>query len=133
MELHQAVLEVTRKDKGIKPQAYLFLDEALKMAMQLHASQGKHGHVTGAELCEAVKVRALNEFGPMARYLLNDWGIKSTSDLGKMVYQMIELSYYSANEGDEEKDFDNVYDFEEAFDYPFMAKREVNLRAGKSI
>ena len=61
--------------------------------MRPSSSQSKKarvsGHVTGRELCESVRKLALRQFGSMAATVLNHWGVRSTSDIGDIVYNLI--------------------------------------------
>ena len=45
--------------------------------------------MTGRELCEAVRKLALRQYGLLAATVLAHWGIRSTSDIGDIVYNMI--------------------------------------------
>jgi uncharacterized repeat protein (TIGR04138 family) len=46
---------------------------------------------------------------------LNQWGVHSTSDIGDMVFNVIESGEMERTDEDSRADFDNVYDFDEAF------------------
>src|SRR5947199_8925899 len=47
-------------------------------------------HITGQQLCEAIRQLALREFGYMAKTVFKSWGITQTGDFGEMVYHLIE-------------------------------------------
>lgn len=69
-------------------------------------------HVTGQELCEAIRLYAQDQFGYMAQCVLNSWGIYSTSDFGDIVYNLIRHGKMKKTENDRREDFDDVFDFE---------------------
>jgi uncharacterized repeat protein (TIGR04138 family) len=69
------------------------------------------GHVTGQELCESVRSLALNQYGLLATTVLGHWGIRSTSDIGDIVYNMIASGDLEKTSSDSRSDFDNVFDF----------------------
>ena len=69
------------------------------------------GHVTGHELCESLRRLALRQFGLMAEAVLGHWGIRSTSDIGDIVYNMIATGDLEKTPSDSRSDFDNVFDF----------------------
>lgn len=71
-------------------------------------------HVTGQELCQALRIYAHQEYGLMAKLVLADWGIHSTSDFGEIVYNFIKIGTMSKSPHDRREDFDDVYDFETA-------------------
>jgi uncharacterized repeat protein (TIGR04138 family) len=73
------------------------------------------GHVTGSELCEAVRRLAKRQFGLLAATVLTHWGVRSTSDIGEIVYNLIAAGDLEKTSDDARSDFDNVFDFETAF------------------
>jgi uncharacterized repeat protein (TIGR04138 family) len=72
------------------------------------------GHVTGQELCHSVRTMALSQYGLLAATVLAHWGIRSTSDIGDIVYNMIATGDLEKTPTDSRSDFDNVFDFEKA-------------------
>jgi uncharacterized repeat protein (TIGR04138 family) len=81
-------------------------------------------HVTGQELCWALKELAHQQYGRMARLVLASWGIHSTSDFGAIVYNLIEIKKMSKSDHDRRQDFDNVYDFEQALVQEYAIRKE---------
>lgn len=72
-------------------------------------------HLSGQQLCEAAKRYALQQYGFLARTVLGTWGIHSTRDFGEIVFNMIEIGQMRKTRRDKREDFDDVYDFDEAF------------------
>jgi uncharacterized repeat protein (TIGR04138 family) len=72
------------------------------------------GHVTGRELCESVRKLALRHYGLLAVTVLAHWGIRSTSDVGDIVYNMIATGDLEKTPNDSRSDFDNLFEFEKA-------------------
>jgi uncharacterized repeat protein (TIGR04138 family) len=52
--------------------------------------------------------------------VLNQWGIRQTSDLGEIVYNLIRSGDLEKSPNDSRADFDHVYEFEEAFRRDFV-------------
>jgi len=75
----------------------------------------RSGHVNGRELSEGIRQYALKIYGPMARTVLEYWGIHSTEDIGNIVFNMIAVKLFSKNEDDSIEDFKGLYRFDEAF------------------
>ena len=73
------------------------------------------GHVTGQTLCTGLKELAIKKWGRLAMLVLNTWGIKTTNDLGEIVYLMIENKWMSSQPTDTIADFSEVYDFKSVF------------------
>lgn len=122
------------EDKRYKLEAYQFIREALQYAHEhlLGEDEGsattgeKPGprHVTGQQLCEACRLYANEQFGYLAKMVLGSWGIHKTSDFGELVYNLIRIEQMRKSDSDRREDFDNVYDFGDAFEpqFEFAAK-----------
>ena len=78
-------------------------------------------HVSGRELCWALRDHALKRWGILARVVLESWSIRSTTDFGHIVFGFIDLDLMRKQDGDTIEDFNEVYSFQEAFDEPFRA------------
>ena len=126
-DLTRAYIELLQRDRRFAPDAYEFIREALAYAQDVLEMGGKidsgsgeaEQHLTGQELCEAVRRLALDQFGLMARTVLNSWGIHTTRDIGEIVYNLIELGVMRQSRHDRREDFFDVYDFEDALDRSF--------------
>jgi len=77
-------------------------------------------HVTGKELLEGIREYALKQFGPLAMFVLNEWGIHRTEDFGEIVFNMVDAGLLLKTKDDKKEDFANGYDFEEVFKKPFL-------------
>ena len=108
-----ALLKLIDKDKRYDPEAYSFIMASLDFTMK---KLKRKGHITGQELADGIKDYALDQFGPMARVVLEKWGIKSTNDFGEIVFNLIGSGLLGKTEEDRKEDFNNRYDFKEAFD-----------------
>ena len=84
----------------------------------------KPRHVSGKELLEGIREYALDQFGPMARTVLNYWGIHKTVDFGKIVFALVEIGILRKQAEDKLVDFENIYDFKKAFDQGYEIKDE---------
>ncbi len=98
--------------------AYLFVLSSLHHVME-HLESPRH--ISGPELAEGVRSLALKEFGPMARTVLEHWGIHQTGDVGRIVFALVEEGVLVKEEEDRLDDFEDIFDFEKAFeqDYPW--------------
>ena len=61
----------------------------------------------------------LDQFGPLAKTVLNNWGIRRCGDFGDIVFNLIEYNVFSKTDSDRREDFADIYDFDEAFVKPF--------------
>lgn len=115
-------------------EAWFFLRDGVDRAMAAAAApDGKKRHVSAREICESLRELALEQFGPMALLVLSQWGIYETADFGRMVTALVGEGIFSKTKDDSEKDFEGVYDFDEAFDAPFLppSARKKSARAKK--
>lgn len=123
------ILQVLRKDPRYKLEAYQFVREALSFAQEVMgmgiaesvpSTEGQpERHLTGQQLCEASRLYALDQYGLMAKTVLESWGIKSTDDFGEIVYNLIEVDLMKKSEHDRREDFDGVFDFDKGLTQEF--------------
>ena len=76
-------------------------------------------HVSGRELCWALRDYALQRWGLMARVVLESWRIRSSADFGRIVFGFIDFDLMRKQDEDQIEDFNNVYAFDEVFETPF--------------
>ena len=69
-------------------------------------------HLTGQQLCEAIRQYALEQYGYMAKCVLNSWGVTKTGDFGEIVFNLIGIGQMRKTSDDRREDFNNVFDFE---------------------
>ncbi|HEX5831327.1 MAG TPA: Minf_1886 family protein [Gemmatimonadaceae bacterium] len=98
--------------------AYLFVLSALEFCQ---ARLTERRHITGPELAFACRDLALERYGVLAQLVLDHWGIRSTADIGDVVFTLVELQLLISQQTDSRDDFVDVFDFEHAFerDYPW--------------
>ncbi len=72
-------------------------------------------HVSGAELAWACRDFAREQFGLLAPSVLEHWGVTRTEDIGRIVFTLVEVGLLVTQPGDQESDFESVYDFAHAF------------------
>ena len=88
------------------------------------AETDQSGHVTGGEVCQAARRLALRYYGLMAITVLNEWGIRSTSDIGEIVYNLIASGDLDKTPTDKRSDFDDVFDFAQALQPKSLLEEE---------
>ncbi len=81
-------------------------------------------HISGQELCHALRKMAHEQYGRLAKLVLAEWGIRSTGDFGEIVYNLIKIGEMSKSDGDQRSDFDDVYDFDAALVHEFAIRKE---------
>ena len=115
--------------------AYGFMREALDFTQKLvgKENQGKIRHVTGGELLDGMRQYALQQFGPMTTTVFEEWGIRNCQDFGEIVFNMVENGLLAKTEKDSRDDFQNGYDFTEAFRKPFWPQSRLKSETKASV
>ena len=119
----EEALELIRaKDPRYDREAYLFVREALDHTQKTIGKdkRGRIRHVSGQELLLGIRDYAVMHFGPMASTVLEEWGVRACKDFGEIVFNMVEIGLLAKTEQDTRADFEEGYDFYEAFCRPFL-------------
>jgi uncharacterized repeat protein (TIGR04138 family) len=124
-EFAEIVALICKDDPRFHRKAYEFvrlgLDHTVKDLRKRDATRAdRQRHVSGRELLEGLRGYALEQFGPMAKTVLNSWGVERCPDFGAIVFNLIEYKVFSKTESDRLEDFDALYKFEDAFVKPFL-------------
>lgn len=103
--------------------AFYFVFSALQFTQErlnrtaAHVLREEEAHINGRELCEGFRDLALRKFGMMATTVLKHWGVHSTQDIGRIVFELVQRGEMRKTSNDAPDDFDDVFDFDEAFCY----------------
>jgi len=130
------VLEkILEQDPRFAREAYHFTREALDFTQKLVSRENKGAvrHVTGQELLDGIRQYALQQYGPMAMMLLEEWGVRSSADFGEIVFNMVENKLLAKTEKDTREDFRNGYDFTEAFRKPFWPQNKLDAEKKTAV
>lgn len=103
-------------DSRYSRQAYFFVQRALQFFREKYGDEREGGHIRGEQLLTGVRELALAEFGPMARSVLNTWGLHEGEDVGEIVYNLIRVGLMSKTEDDQLEDFAGVMKFDDGMD-----------------
>jgi uncharacterized repeat protein (TIGR04138 family) len=124
-----AISQAAEKDPRYHPHAYEFVRDALHVASKHFCAGKEDQHVTGQQVLEGVRIHALAEYGPMAHTILGEWGLNQGEDIGNIVYNLIAIGYFGKNEGDSIDDFKGGFEFEKAFNEPYIPASQRLKRA----
>jgi uncharacterized repeat protein (TIGR04138 family) len=132
----EAVEQILAKDPRFARDVYFFVRDALDVTKkEVHKEtreSNEQKHVTGQELLEGIRQLALKEFGPMVVTVFEEWGVKNCRDFGDIVFNMVEISLLAKTDKDSRDDFQNGYDFTDAFRKPFWPQGKL-LNKTKSM
>ena len=120
-----AVAAVAQRDPRYDVGAYYFLKEALDFTVKrvMESNDGEQRHVSASELLIGFRDLALQEFGPMASTMTSEWGLNSCTDIGEMVFLLIEEGVFGKQDSDTREDFAELFPLQEALDAPFLPKK----------
>lgn len=125
IQFEQSVRSILERNTRFDPHAFFFLKDALDFTLKrvAAANGGQARHVSGPELLEGFRDFALDQFGPMATTLLNEWGIRQCQDVGDMVFLLIEEQVFGKQDSDKPEDFAGDFDLHESLERPFLPSR----------
>jgi len=130
------IARLLKEDERYRVEAYIFVFESLKYAHETlgmgtekpsdppepeeeeeaeDTDEPRERHLSGQQLCEAIRLFALEQYGLMAETVLDVWGIHSTDDFGEIVFNLIRIGQMRKTKDDCREDFSNVFDFKTGF------------------
>ncbi len=119
-DLFDRITRLAEENPRYSREALIFVLHGIQWSFE---EIGQRRHLTGQEFTELLIAFAREQFGEMASVVFQEWGIYETSDLGEIVYQLIEAGLLSKQEEDSIEDFENVVDLEEALNDPDFSPR----------
>ncbi len=124
----EAVELILTRDTRFSREAYTFVREALDYTQKLIGKEthGRIRHVSGQELLDGIRQFALQQFGPMVVTVFEEWGVRNCRDFGEIVFNMLEIGLLAKTDRDTRDDFQNGYDFTDAFRKPFRPQSKLN-------
>jgi uncharacterized repeat protein (TIGR04138 family) len=120
----QRLAALAAHDRRYPVEAYNFVFEALDYVLERQArSLRRTGedaqpdrHVSVVQLVDGLREYALDQFGPLARLVLERWNVFRTEDFGEIVFGLVEHRLLNKQDTDRKSDFRNGFNFREAFD-----------------
>lgn len=129
MDFGVKVTQILGKDSRYNMDAYGFVLSGLQYTL---SKLDEHRHISGKELVGGIREYALKQYGPMARPVLEHWGIKNTVDFGEIVFNLVEAGLMKRRPEDSKEEFKNVFDFEKAFDKPYRRSISPKISSQKN-
>jgi uncharacterized repeat protein (TIGR04138 family) len=72
-------------------------------------------HLTAMGFCQLLRRHALGEFGRSAASVLTSWGLRDSSDIGRIVFALVAAGRIEASKEDSVDDFDGLFTVDEYF------------------
>ena len=94
-DFSEVVALIRKDDPRFDRRAYDFVRLGLEHTVKELKKQntkrtGENEHVSGPELLRGLRDYALDQYGPLAKTVLNSWGITRCADFGDIVFNLIE-------------------------------------------
>ncbi|MGQ9678420.1 MAG: Minf_1886 family protein [bacterium] len=104
--------ELLNKDKRFTLEAYLLINDGLQYAYKM---TGRKERINAFDLLEGIRRLMTERYGMLAKTVLNTWGIFTTDDIGRVVFNLYEAGLMVKTNTSRQEDFHAVYDFDQTF------------------
>lgn len=116
----EAVDAIVMQHPEYSSDAYEFTRASLDNATEHFCQNRTNKHLSAEELYMGACAYALDEYGPLAWEVLHFWGMESASDLGQVVYNLIEAGIFGKQEGDTLEQFHHLPDLHHLLRSPYL-------------
>ena len=120
-EIRQRIEQLSSTTGTFPVEAYLLVFDALNKCLLAH-KKTRLEPISALELSQAMAEILRDGFGPFASHLLQKWGIRSTNDFGRLVYELVDAGLLALNEGDTIEDFNELFPLMDFLNEPFTAE-----------
>ena len=108
-DLADKIRRLLQRETRYKADAYEFVNAAVNYAATLENSNEKK-HIAALELLEGIRDFAFRQYGPFAGEVLKSWCVNTASDIGNIVFMLIDEKVLFASENDSIEDFNVDFD-----------------------
>jgi uncharacterized repeat protein (TIGR04138 family) len=123
LAFRDGIMDMIRlRERRFHEHAYLFVLAALELCQSRLVDRR---HIAGRELALACRDLALERYGVLARIVLDHWGVRTTADLGDIVFILVDLGLLMSQPGDSRDDFVDVFEFDRALEREYPWNRAV--------
>lgn len=114
-----AVDQILQKYDEYPADAYFFMRSALDATVERCKKPNDNPHLSAEELYFGFCAYALEEYGPLATAVMEQWGITESCHVGDLVYNLIEVGVFGKQDGDRREQFDNLSPVTALLDAPY--------------
>lgn len=131
LNFDDAVDAILEKHPEYAPDAYGFMRSALDSAARRFGKTSADPHLSAEELYLGFCAAALEEYGPLAKSVMEHWNVRNSTDVGALVYNLIEVGVFAKQESDTQEQFDNLRSMSEILDEPYVGSAPKRRRTPK--
>ncbi len=110
--LEESFRELRQKYSDYQIESYNLIYGAVDFTLKRLPRREK---ISSSEFLEGFRLYAIEQFGCLAKTILNKLEIRTTNDIGELLFRLIEFHIFHKDKNDDKKDYDNVFDFDKAF------------------
>lgn len=119
---NDTVRQFCQNNPKYHPDAYYLVQHAVSACPKYIKDLKPAQHVSGQMLLRVIQKVLLELYGPFTIDVLDKWNVRTTEDFGKIVFDLVAMQLLGVSPNDSIHDFDNGYDFIDAFVLPFKNK-----------
>ena len=116
-ESYDSIADIINMDSRYKLDAYSFV---MLVIDKIQESLEVQRHISGEDVLKGIKSVASERYGPMAKEVLNSWGVYKTEDIGNIVFSLVEAGLLAKTEKDSIEDFVERFDFKKVFEEDYF-------------
>lgn len=132
------IFDLSRDDPRYPYEAYEFVCDAVSYTQEMLGRAPEEDddpdtdyHISGEELTRGACELAVHEFGMMAPVVFRQWGVRTTDDIGNLVFNLIRIERLSQSDRDDPEDFHDLFDIDRALAEGFeLTAEDINPRKG---
>jgi len=127
IDFQKRVEAILQEDCDYPPEAYDFVNAAVKYTIEALIAAGAASgrrHVNAAELLDGIVRFAQDQYGPMAAAVLTQWHLQKPTDIGRVVFNMVNAKLLSRSDNDQESDFDTDYNLTAKLQAPYRQQAQ---------
>ncbi len=115
--LRETIEAIRRTDARFAADAYVLVLDAVQEAV---AMRGRPGHVHARDVVAALVRLVRARLGVMGWTVLESWGVRTTGDVGDIVFHLVEAGVLARREEDRREDFDDQLDLRHALETTYF-------------
>src|SRR5262249_465379 len=112
------VEQIVAQNESYSREAYQFVRDSLRLTIESAIKAGHAAEVNATDVLEGLRNSAIRQFGPMAKFVLEEWGIHTCQDFGEILFNLADAGFLANSAKGCRRAFANGFDFDAAFRKP---------------
>ena len=120
----EIVEQIVANDQRYHREAYVFVRDSLRLTVEIAIKAGHDSGVHANDVLNGLRDSAVKQFGPMAKFVLEQWGIHRCPDFGEILFNMADIGFLANSAKGCRTAFAEGFDFDAAFRKPFLPQED---------